>query len=158
MLRLGNLVLWFFGYFSMYSIFRNLLDFLSKKALNLGLLILVGWISLGIISEVTHRLSPWSSEAKVKSWLLGLTPIGSSVEKVRSVVKAEHWRIFYEKGFQQTKTTQLSYPGVRGEYAIGVDFGEHFAFPSSFGVTAYWGFDHNGNMIDLRARVSPIAP
>ncbi len=81
--------------------------------------------------------------------------MGSSVEEVRAVMVAQHWQKWYEKELHQDPDRPNAYPGVRGNYAIGVDFGKHFGLPFSYSVDAYWGFDQNGKMIDLKVRVMP---
>jgi hypothetical protein len=101
--------------------------------------------------------SPWSSPGKVKNWLLGLAPMGSSVEKVKSAIATHHWKQIYERSFEESTSSMHIFPGVKGTHAIGVDFGEHFAIPFSYGVDAYWGFDATGKLIDVKVRVIPNA-
>ena len=99
--------------------------------------------------------SPWGSPSKVKHWLLELNPIGSSVQAVKTVIKTHKWRQCYEKRFEQSPRSINFFPGVKGTYAIGVDFGQHPGIPFSYGVDAYWGFDSTGKLIDLKVRVIP---
>ena len=97
-------------------------------------------------------LSQWSSTSKVKGMLLGLTPLGSSVEHVKSVIQVRKWKQCYEKQFAESERSRNFFPGVKGSYAVGVNFGRHGAFPFSYWVDAYWGFDSSGKLIDINVR------
>ena len=85
--------------------------------------------------------------------LIRLTPIGSSMEDVRRVLQSEHWTIYYDRKLYHTTP---GYPGVKGNYAIGADLGQHVGLPFPYVVDAYWGFDKTNRMVDLRVRVSAL--
>ena len=97
----------------------------------------------------------WSQE-NVRSYALELTPLGTSMEDVIAVVKREkRWaidRIIYEKGY-------IYPPGkpdisIMSEKSIKVHAGTYRSFTMyiytvSTIVTIYWGFDEDGNLIDI---------
>jgi len=91
---------------------------------------------------------------EIREELLELTPIGSSIEHVIQVVDSnETWE-------WNGRISSTGYPtdaslNVRvGESSIRVRFGKlwipHRGFLESY-VGAYWGFDEDSNLIDIRA-------
>lgn len=127
----------------------------SKWGVGIVLVVAVLLISYTAAAKISYALSPWSSASKVRQRVLKLTPMGSSIEKVRSALKSEHWPNIAEMTLDDNDTG-VKYLGVRGTYAIHADLGQHFGFPCPYGADAYWGFDKTNKMIDLNVRVSPL--
>jgi hypothetical protein len=94
----------------------------------------------------------WNSQNRINAWLLGLTPLGSSIEQVKSVIKANNWKVCYEKRYDESLNKNHVYPPVRGTYAIGIDFGKHPGLIFPHMVDAYWGFNSEDKLIDVQSR------
>lgn len=138
------------------NVFCLLREIFSAKLVKVVLLIGVLWVICTIkICDFNEYLSSCSLN-KTEHRLLALTPMGSSVEEVKSVIRARGWQLFYEKHFQQNWHTEIEYPGVSGSCAIGALLEKHFEFPFSRETTCYWGFDKTGKLCDQKIEVFAI--
>ena len=89
------------------------------------------------------------SESNIRASLLKRTPIGSDAAEVRSCVQSSGWldpRYIGSSGFLKQE------PGRRNEI-VGVSSicGQlgHYWLPFRTDVTAFWGFDNAGKLIDV---------
>ena len=83
----------------------------------------------------------------IQNWVLEKTPLGSSVEDVRSVIAGNRWKVNLDwKGTNNTLTE------VQGTQIIGAYLGGYQGLPWHADVDAYWGFDDDGKLIDLNVR------
>jgi hypothetical protein len=53
--------------------------------------------------------------------------------------------------------SQKTYPGVNGNEIVGAYFGHYRGLPWLVDVYAFWGFDSNGKLIDLKVSKIPDA-
>lgn len=98
-------------------------------------------------SSVGLRRSPTS----IRESVLSLAPLGSSPETIMALVKKEGWK---SQGFNTRsgflKQEPPSKSEVIGTSHIQASLGHHWTFPFlRTDVTAYWGFDKDGRLIDV---------
>jgi len=113
------------------------------------LIISLGVFVIGCLSNPLRR-----SEERIREDILALTPIGSSMEDVIEVIDSNEWwnwfgNINHYSGFSSADRTT---PNARvGEQSIRILLGEYRnIFITS--VVAFWGFDEDGYLIDIRIR------
>jgi len=81
------------------------------------------------------------SDADLRAWLLARTPIGTSLTDVRAMLDEHGW---HEAGFQQTLPLPASPPFLGGE------LGGYQGFPWYTTVYAFWEFDDDDRLKDIR--------
>ncbi|MCL2802259.1 MAG: hypothetical protein FWD28_10940 [Treponema sp.] len=92
-------------------------------------------------------------DEKIKEEILALTPIGSSMEDVIRVIDGnEDWlwyqRYIVPRGYPEN----ANYNTFIGSRSIRVILGFYRHGLFSVGVSCYWGFDENDNLLDVRIR------
>jgi len=128
-----------------------------KKIITYILLGLIMFISiptiffgLRILFDLSNPLRQPIEQIRVD--LLEITPLGSSIEEVRRVIQNnEEWRWsghIATVGFPTGPRSDDPHIGVR---SIRVGLGG-YANIFSTGVVAWWGFDENDNLIDIRVQ------
>lgn len=134
-----------------------------RKILKKSLLAFVGLLVFLIIYIVSNPLI-WSEDV-IKARLLEDVPIGTSMEEAESYVKKKGWKVIYiseKDGFwDQRKSDPERYScrsGGNGRIEYGdcvvgdknmrTELGEYrIIFITS--VTVFWGFDNQGQLIDI---------
>ena len=87
------------------------------------------------------------SEVGIRNSLLKQTPLGSSFDQVRSFAERQGWRPHGEwNGFQRQEAGKL--PETVGVTSIEAEVGRYW-LPFCTTVTAFWGFDSEGRLIDV---------
>jgi hypothetical protein len=85
--------------------------------------------------------------------LLKLTPIGMDIKEVEKVIKnKKEWEIMYisyEQGFVHPYRYHLADDYVVGEKSIRVFFGRYNFLFIPMSVSAFWGFDEEGKLIEI---------
>ncbi len=108
-------------------------------------------IVIVIIWQLKYDLRKDSEEIKVQ--MLNKTPIGMSFDEVVSKLKSKNFNpeIYNNKGFFKHEYDQ--YPITIGRSSIEVFLGDYIVFPFYFtSVTAFWGFDKEGKLIEIWVR------
>ena len=88
----------------------------------------------------------------IRMLLLEETPIGTPIEDVRKSIAAHGWvtdPAHQENlGFHKDEGASR----VIGSYSIHASLGSHRGIPFRVFVSAYWGFDKDGKLTDIRVR------
>lgn len=94
-----------------------------------------------------------NSEANIRDLLLEKTPIGTKMEDVLEFIEVnEEWEvksINYETGFYHQRITP---PRVIGEKSIRVSLGNYRVIRNMYfetNVTVFYGFDENGELVEI---------
>ena len=85
----------------------------------------------------------------LESYVLGITPIGSSFDEVNSEVGSREWDLSYASrsvGFSDQRTRSGK---VVGHMSIRASLGNYQGIPFVTNVTVFWGFDSAGSLIDI---------
>jgi hypothetical protein len=87
-------------------------------------------------------LNPWRrSDASIRARLISLTPLGSSIDEVRPILDRHGWN---ELGYQKTQPPPAQKPFLGG--AVG----GYQGIPWYTTVRAFWEFDENDKLKDIR--------
>lgn len=81
------------------------------------------------------------SDAGVRSWLLSTTPLGSDLVDVRSILERHGW---HDERFQQAR------PRPAAEPFLGGEIGSYQGLPWHTSVRAFWEFDGDNRLVDIR--------
>src|SRR5690242_6520425 len=104
-------------------------------------ILIIGAIGLILLVATRVTSSPLlKSQAKIRSWLLTETPIGSSSNAVRAVLVRRKW---YSEGYQQLKPSPAAGPFIAGELRF-------YLPPCSSQVIAFWEFDSSNRLAEIR--------
>lgn len=123
--------------------------------MRLARIILIGVCVSGVVMIGAAALStrPWRSAQTVQDFVLKQTPLGSSVEDVRELIRRERWGVCLD--FQGNTSTSRDYyyryTGVVGFHLIGAKLPD-YGFPFRIHTEAYWGFDVNEKLVDMHVR------
>lgn len=88
-------------------------------------------------------------EALIKSALLLEAPLGSSISRVEELIRRHKWKLSYplaDTGFYDQRTRP---PGVVGTQHLRASLGDYQSILLEANVTAFWGFDADGKLIDI---------
>ena len=88
-------------------------------------------------------------EAEIRSHLLSEVPLGSSIAQVQSQIQLHGWTLSYplaDTGFVDQRTKPNREVGVKHFRAI---LGDYRDIPWKANVTAFWGFNDTGKLMDL---------
>lgn len=88
-------------------------------------------------------------DAALHEVVFGKTPLGSSMEEVRTVVQQEGWelrRFDTQRGFHDQRARP---DRVSGAKHIQANLGDYQSLPFTANVTVFWGFDETGRLIDV---------
>ncbi|MCL2576485.1 MAG: hypothetical protein FWE27_00335 [Defluviitaleaceae bacterium] len=107
----------------------------------------------------------------VRNYILRITPLGTNIEDVIKVIESrDDWSrpsVDYERGFYRETTTRPPLPGVEpifplsfpviGEMRVSANIGRYrswhdLLFFDEIGVGVRWGFDGDGNLIEVHVR------
>jgi len=97
----------------------------------------------------TSSCSSLRSEASIRASLIKRTPLGSSSSDVRAFVAKEGW---LDRSYVGTSGFYKQEPGEPAhEVGVSSICGQlgHYWLPFRTDVTAFWGFDTNGHLIDV---------
>lgn len=133
-----------------------------KKKLIIVLIPLCAIISTTVIVMLFNPLL--KTERQIRNDIIRITPIGTSMDEVLEIANSNRkWKIRlinYEQGYvnyeiyipnKDPNFPMLEYTNpVVGEKSIRVYLGRSWTFGHS--VLASWGFDSNGNLIDVYVR------
>jgi hypothetical protein len=116
-------------------------------------IILIILMAVMIVLSNPHR----KSEERIRKAMLELTPIGTSMENVIKLIEShKKWKIkktSYEHGYGIDK---WGTPGENRNIYIGVKsikvYLGCYGIIINTSVTVYWGFDEDGNLIDIAVR------
>ncbi|MFG1691426.1 hypothetical protein ACGF5M_04660 [Gemmatimonadota bacterium] len=95
-------------------------------------------------------LNPLRLPSSVIEWyLIQGAPLGSDIGEVRQYVAQHGWHVAYdseERGFldQRSKPNR-----VVGSMSIRAELGQYQGLPFVGHITAFWGFDERGRLIDV---------
>ena len=100
---------------------------------------------LGVVIIVTRMAgNPLRKpDAQLRAWLLDQTPVGSSRSDVKAILKERGW---YTDGFATTQPRPARYPFLAG------DLGGYQGLPWYVFVDAFWEFDNNEKLVNVRVR------
>ena len=119
------------------------------------LIIVIFYVVMSLLLNPLYR-----SEESIRKTLLRITPLGTDMEKALKVIKRKvQWNVSYidyEHGYfaqRWSKEAEEHYlttgePLVIGVMSIEVYLGGYWAFFIT-DVTAFWGFDESGKLIDI---------
>lgn len=82
-------------------------------------------------------------DVDVRNWLLTLTPIGTKAENVKELLLKKGWN---NEGYQSTNPPPATKP------FLGGDIGGYQGLPWYVLVSAFWEFDSEGRLTDIRVR------
>ena len=88
-------------------------------------------------------------EAEIRSNLLSEVPLGSSIAQVQSQIHRHGWTLSYplaNTGFLDQRTKPNREVGVKHFRA---SLGDYQDIPWEANVTAFWGFEETGKLMDL---------
>jgi len=88
-------------------------------------------------------------EAVIRNDLLSEMPLGSSIVQVQGSIQRHGWILSYplaDTGFLDQRTKPNREVGVKHFRA---SLGDYRDIPWEANVTAFWGFDETGKLIDL---------
>jgi hypothetical protein len=89
-------------------------------------------------------------ESSIRASLLRGTPLGSTSQEVRAFVQSRGWldrNYIGDSGFLKQ---EAGVPAVEvGVTSIRGELGRYWSVPFQTSVTAFWGFDANGRLIDI---------
>ena len=103
----------------------------------------------------------------VRNYILRITPLGTNIEDViKAIESRDDWGmafIDYERGFYRETATRPPPPGteprhtVIGKMRVSVNIGRYRSWHDLFffdeiGVSVTWGFDGDGNLIEVHVR------
>ena len=83
------------------------------------------------------------SKMEIRAWLLGITPLGTSSNEVRTITTERGW---YTDGFETTL------PRPARDPFIGGNVGGYQGLPWYTFVDAFWEFDSSNRLTDIRVR------
>jgi hypothetical protein len=97
-----------------------------------------------IVTAAQIALNPVrGSDAEIRTWLFTVTPLGSDQRKVQAALDERGW---HQPGYQQTLPLPATKPFLGGE------IGGYQGFPWYVFVSAFWEFDENDQLADIRIR------
>jgi len=105
---------------------------------------------LSIVVIFTNPLR--KSQTKLHEWIVLKTPINTSIVEVRNLIVQNKWEAIYEWKGSPSVSSRNKFPGVKGSHIIGAYLGHYQGLPWRVDVDAYWGFNSEGKLIDLRVR------
>ena len=133
----------------------------------LSLLIFITLVTF-IPMLITPRRRPVNM---VRNYILRITPIGTNIEDVIKVIESrDDWggaSVDYERGFYRETASRPPLPGVEplfpvsfsviGEMSVSAGIGRYRSWHNLFfidviGVGVTWGFDGDGNLIEVHVR------
>nr|WP_321398172.1 hypothetical protein [uncultured Desulfobacter sp.] len=114
------------------------------------------WITLPIILIVAILVVIWLKDSnlrrsveKIKASLYVETPEGDSFNEVLNKIKVKNLKPNVSKTAGFLKQGGGA-PETIGVSSIRVHLGDYWTFPfSRVSVTAFWGFDHKGELIEI---------
>jgi hypothetical protein len=83
------------------------------------------------------------SDAEIRAWLFTVTPLGTAQREVQTALDERSW---HQPGYQQTVPPPANKPFLGGE------IGGYQGFPWYVFVDAFWEFDENDQLADIRIR------
>jgi hypothetical protein len=98
------------------------------------------WIAVVILRTKDPLTQP---DADVRNWLLTLTPVGTKAETVKALLVKKGWNI---DGYQSTNPPPATKP------FFGGDIGGYQGTPWYVFVSAFWEFDSDSRLTDIRVR------
>ncbi|MCK5612726.1 hypothetical protein KAR91_63220 [Candidatus Pacearchaeota archaeon] len=117
---------------------------INKKTLIIGLVVISATILLAMFSNPLRRSESW-----IQTYVLNITPLGSSFDDVAQIIEKQGWEVAYkskEHGFRD----QGSCPEkIVGSMSIRASLGDYRGIPFKANVTVFWGFDEEGKLIDI---------
>lgn len=119
---------------------------MTSKKKKAALMVLIVFV-LFILFVVTNPLR-WP-EPLLRSYVLYNTPIDSKFDKVERIIKKKNWEIAYtdkSKGFWDQRSSSNKKTGVM---SIRASLGDYQGIPFVCNVTVFWGFNAEGNLIDI---------
>ena len=121
------------------------------KALSVGcklkrnwLIILTSVVALYIFLNPLRR-----SEISIRKYLLNQTPLGTTFSAVRDYVEAEGWGVTMSSTRSGYIRRDIKPSVVVGSQYLRTSIGEYQGFPFAVDVTAFWGFDDDGELVDI---------
>jgi hypothetical protein len=119
------------------------------KRLGPTLLILLAIVLLiGGIVAVLQSNSLRSSESDIRNSILQKSPMGSSISDVKAAIQSQPWLNVSEWTVDPSEPSVVRAP-VQGTHVI-VGYQYYRGLPWRMVVRAYWGFDSEGKLVDLR--------
>ena len=118
----------------------------TKRLLTIG----ISGIAIIATGLFVSSCSSLRSESSIRASLLKQTPLGSSSSDVRAVVAKKGW---LDQSYAGTNYGFYKQEPGEPAHTVGVSsicgqFG-HYYLPFRTDVTAFWGFDTNGHLIDV---------
>ena len=126
-----------------------------------GMVVTIGLLLLLCAVFLSVYLNPLRAPPeRIRATLLRETPLGTSIEQVRAFVDSHYGpnRTHVEsKGFLKQDGGESVAVGVT---SVEADLGQYYDIPFPFPVfvTAYWGFDQRGRLIDVRVMKTADGP
>jgi len=127
----------------------------NSKELKLSILILLVSLAGLILVALVVLNAPRRPWLLTRNYVLRITPIGTHVDDVRATVSdIENWHgsgVFSDRGFTRTSASgELTVVGdkhMRARVSRNESSGH-----TIFSAVIYWGFDYNGNLINVYIR------
>lgn len=99
----------------------------------------IGLVAIVVAWTTSNPLR--QSDADLREWLLSKTPLGSSYSEVHSAVERHGW---FTDGYRTTQPRPATDPFIAGE------LGGYQGLPWYVFVSAFWEFDGNNQLADIR--------
>jgi hypothetical protein len=120
----------------------------------------LAWVSIAVVAVLVIVLlitaamaNPLrKSDRAISAWLLGRTPCGSSIDDVRAFLDKRGWN---EPGYHRTRPAPAVEPFLGG--TIG-SCHELRRFPWTTFVQAFWEFDREGRLVNIRIQRTIDSP
>jgi hypothetical protein len=130
---------------------------MNPRSIRLARLLIYSAVIIGIAFLISS-CSLLRSETSIRASLLKQTPIGSSLSDVRAFVAKRGWLDRSYVGTNGFLKQEVGSPiQVVGVSSICGQLG-HYWLPFRTDVTAFWGFDANGRLIDVWVWKTTDAP
>lgn len=116
------------------------------------MIIAVAAVALIVAATILLKNPLRKSQDEIQNMILSELPLGTSIDEVKSYIVKNGWDLEYEWEGKPSKAPEDQYPGVKGRHIIGAYLGHYQGLPWRVDIDAYWGFDSDNKLIDLRIR------
>lgn len=90
------------------------------------------------------------TEEGIRKSVLKKTPLGTSIEEVRTFIFKKRWKITQEWNGTFKERDEKNYPYVSGSSFMEATVGRYIG--GYVNVEAFWGFDDENKLIDVKIR------
>jgi hypothetical protein len=116
-----------------------------------GFVLVVAWLIPQMLVAGSYIAHDWrrGNSTALRDRVLRVTPIGSTMDQVRSAIQQEGWRLDSvddANGFLNQDDANRPVVGVKH---IQANAGDYQGLPFQANVSVFWGFDAAGTLVDI---------